>query len=188
VALHHYPNLALPSKGLWVWLGLFLTWGFLAYTIYFEPTQIKSEIPEFDNPNSGILLGGGQDSANSCYEQINGKALLVRQLGYKIAIGCFFYDGKEDILDAPYLQVGNLYDIKDGVIFVRATYQPYFIDYLKQMHSLGIMVALFNVPNGVQPNQFATLRQARSLGVKILQISQAASASVAVQTPSPPTN
>jgi hypothetical protein len=133
----------------------------------------REEIPEYDEPNAGLIIGWGQDSPLSCYMNVNGKPLLVRQSGYKLAIGCFAYDGKEDVLDATYVQVSNLYDIKDGVIGIRGSYQQYFIEYSKQLRSVGIMVALLNVPNGVQPNQFTTLRQARALGVKILQISLA---------------
>jgi hypothetical protein len=59
------------------------------------------------------------------------------------------------------------YDIKVGSIGIRAAYQPYFNDYRNQIHAVGIDVALLNVPVGVQPAQFTTLRQARAMGVKI---------------------
>ena len=127
----------------------------------------QNNISEFDNPNSAIVKGWAQDSPNSCSMDVNGDALLSRQSGYKLAIACFIYDGKVDILDAPYLQVSNLYDIKSGDIGIRAGYQPYFDQYRNQMHAIGIDIALLNVPNGIQSSQFTTLRQARAMGVKI---------------------
>lgn len=153
-----------------------LVWVPYVYTHYHPakgPQQI--DIPEFDGPTAELIGGWGQDTSASCYMSVNGKLLLSRQSEYKLAIACFAYDGKEDILDAPYLQVSNLYDIKDGTVVIRGSYQPYFIDYSKQIHSVGIEVALLNVPNGIQPSQFTTLRQARALGVKILSISIAKS-------------
>lgn len=144
---------------------MLLTWVGVAVGYYGRNSA--SDIPEFDGSNADLVLGWGQDTTGACDMNVNGKLLLNRQSGYKLAIGCFIYDGKEDILDAPYIQVSNLYDIKDGVIAMRSSYQPYFLEYYKQMHPTGTEIALFNVPNGVQPTQFTTLRQARSLGVKI---------------------
>jgi hypothetical protein len=135
--------------------------------------QAVPDIPEFDTPNSAIVTGWAQDTPSSCLMQVNGGALLSRQSGYKLAIACLIYDGKTDILDAPYLQVSNLYDIKLGSITMRAGYQPYFLEYESRMHAVGINIALLNIPNGIQPTQFTTLRQARSMGVKILILSTA---------------
>jgi hypothetical protein len=120
-----------------------------------------------------MIIGWGQDTPTSCYEDVNGHAFLSRRAAYKLAIGCFVYDGKQDVLDAPYLQVSNLYDIRDATVTIRSIYQEYFRGYMEQMHAIGIEVALLNVPEGVTPNQFMTLRQARAVGVKIVHITLA---------------
>jgi hypothetical protein len=138
----------------------------------------RGEIPEFDAQNSTIVTAWAQDSPNSCSMDVNGNALLSRQSGYKLAIACFIYDGRTDILDAPYLQVSNLYDIRMGTVSIHAGYQPYFAEYGNKMHAVGIDIALLNVPNGVQASQFTTLRQARALGVRIPALTIAKSAIV----------
>jgi hypothetical protein len=89
---------------------------------------------------------------------------------YKLAIGCFIFDGTTDILDAPEVQVSALYDIKDGDVTCRTNYSETFLKYYEQKQSKGIMVAVFAVPNGVQTSSFTTLRQARAFGVKIPDI------------------
>ena len=147
-------------------LLMVLTWT-AAWAAFYDRHYDQPDIPEFDGSNADLVLAWGQDTTGVCDMTVNGKRLLGRQSGFKLAIGCFIYDGKEDVLDAPYIQVSSLYDIRDGVIAMRSSYQPYFLEYYKQMHPTGTEIALFNVPNGVQPNQFTTLRQARSLGVKI---------------------
>ena len=189
VAILDYFNIK-PKRELWgiarplsrnwkLWLMLLLVIASIGMSVYawysssFLGQAQKPDLPEFDEPSAGLIVGYGHDSPESCYEVVNGKPLLARQSGYKLAIGCFAYDAKEDVLDAPYVQFSNLYDIKDIVVTMRCSYQKYFIDYSERMHSVGIMVALLNVPNGVQPNQFSTLRQARTSGVKIIQISMA---------------
>jgi hypothetical protein len=178
------PELRMPTKK-WV-LMIALSLIPLGVLIYARGTTSpvesnstpRGEIPEFDTPNSTIVTAWAQDSPNSCSMDVNGNALLSRQLGYRLAIACFIYDGRTDILDAPYLQVSNLYDIKMGTVSIHAGYQPYFMEYRNQMHAIGIDIALLNVPNGVQTGQFTTLHQARALGVKIPALTIAKSAIV----------
>src|SRR5205807_7570806 len=123
----------------------------------------QKEIPEFDAQYTGIINGYGLDMASSCFMSVNGSALLSRQWGYKAAIACFVYDGREDILDAPYLQLSNLYDVRSGEVVMRATFQEYFNKYRSAMGAIGINIALLNVPTGIQTSQFTTLRQARAV-------------------------
>ncbi len=172
VILHHYPHAALPSKGVWVWLALFVTWIFLGYTIRELPTT--EGMAEFDAQNDALVISYGEELGGGYTITVNSSLLLDRQTGYKLAVGCFIYDGKEDLIDAPYLQVSNLYDIANGRVTMRASYKQYFWDYAKQVNANGITIALLNVPNGVRTDQFSTLRQARALGVKIPAVQTAA--------------
>ena len=92
-----------------------------------------------------------------------------------MATACLLYDGKEDILDAPYLQVGGLYDIDKygGTKTLMAGWSPFFSNYFTEKGGTGVYVALLLVPNGAETYQFTTLRQARALGVRIPQLSAA---------------
>jgi hypothetical protein len=99
--------------------------------------------------------------------EVNGKSLMVREDQYKIAIACFVYDGSVDILDAPKIQVSSLYDINNNIPVAIVTWGEAYNQYRMKMSAKGTNIALLNVPNGVLPTQFTTLRQARALGVKI---------------------
>lgn len=137
--------------------------GAVVYSRYVPQT-----LSEFDAPHEGpMVVSYGMDSPSSCYMTVHAAMFASRRSGYKLAIGCFVYGGQQDILDAPYLQVSNLYDIKDEDETIRALYAGYFVNYRNQVKAFGISIALLNVPNGVQPSSFTTLRQARALGVLI---------------------
>jgi hypothetical protein len=152
------------------WLLMFgLSLGPIVAVIYARHVPQKSvqTLPEFDaNKDEPMQVAYGMD-ASSCYMTVHGPVFASRRSGYKLAIGCFIYNGQQDILDAPYLQVSNLYDIKDGDETIKAFFADYFLNYFHQVKAFGISIALLNVPNGVQPSQFSTLRQARALGVLI---------------------
>jgi hypothetical protein len=109
----------------------------------------------------------GIKDSNSCYLLVNGKMLQSRRDNYKMAIGCFLYNGVQDILDAPNVQVSDLYDIKDSYTPIRLIFSDGFNQYRREKGPYGIYIALLNVPNGVSISQFTTLRQARSLKVLI---------------------
>lgn len=139
------------------------TWAAFGYGIYARSHQ---ELSEFDAPQEAALSSYGVLN-NSCYMTVNGKALMSRHSGYKLAIGCFVYDGRQDILDAPNLQVSNLYDVKEGAIKMVSVWGDAFNRHATEIHAAAIWVALLNVPDGVAITQFTTLRAARALGVKI---------------------
>jgi hypothetical protein len=97
--------------------------------------ETKKEIPEYDTLDTSIVDAYGMDSPDSCFMSVNGNTLLSRQSGYRLAIACFIYDGREDLLDAPYLQTSGLYDIKCGEIDMRATFKQYLIHYRKDLNA-----------------------------------------------------
>ena len=105
---------------------------------------------------------------NSCFLLVNPKALLPYKKDYKVSIACFVYDGTMNVLDAPNLQVGNLYDINEAdSAYLKEVWGDSFNEYRKQHGTSATWIALLVVPNGVQTSQFTTLRQARSFGARI---------------------
>src|ERR1022692_1700055 len=157
-------------KRYWPTLITVLLFLLIGYDIYDRHQPNDLTLMEFDVPSDDrVSMGYGQDSGQSCFMDVNGSLLRSRRSGYKLAIACFVYTGQQDILDTPYVQIGNLFDIRDGPIHVTAGFADYFKTYLAQlsaqvnMHKIDIV--LLNVPNGVQTSQFTTLRQARALGV-----------------------
>jgi hypothetical protein len=134
----------------------------VAYRSYAEH---HPSIPEFET-RQDMVIGHGL-TGRSCFMTVNGKTLVSRSVNYKLALGCFIYDGSQDMLDAPNMQISNLYDITEGTTNMIVNWGDAYDKYLSDHHAVGITTALLNVPNGVQITQFTTLRQARSLGVKI---------------------
>jgi hypothetical protein len=159
---HHYPNKI--ARNQWWILLLVLTWFAIGYDYY--DRQRQPSIPEFDTYQRMVDRYGG-DTPNSCFMQVKGGVFLPLSKKYKLAVTCFVWDGTIPVLDAPHLQVGNLYDISDNEIYLKARWGDEFNQYRSEQHSVGIAVALLLVPNGVQTSQFNTLRQARLLGVRI---------------------
>lgn len=175
----YWPMAAMALMTVATWCAV----GFAYYQHVYNPAPIL----DFDQPQAGPALSSyGMDSPDSCMGTANGNSLVLaaHQANYRVAIACFAYDGKEDILDAPKLQVSRLYDIKPGLVIMRASYSTDFLQYEAAMHSIGIEVALFLVPDGVDISQISTLREARNLKVHILNISVALGGVVPNQNPS----
>lgn len=126
-----------------------------------------NDLPEWpDEPNKFILKFA--HSPGQCEIAVNGERFWKYRDGFRLASGCFAYDGIGDVLDTPQLQTSKMYDIRKSPIEMRLEWGPGFAGYLKQVHAVGINHALLLVPNGVDTGQFSTLRQARSMGVKIM--------------------
>jgi hypothetical protein len=98
----------------------------------------------------------------------NGNLLLSYRDSYHVAAVGFHYYGNGNIKDAPNLQKSGLYDIQDGPIIVRIKPDEHFIQAANRGER-NTSYALLLVPNNVQMDQFATLREAESVGVKIVQ-------------------
>jgi hypothetical protein len=179
----YWPIFAMAMLMLFTWAAVAVDYFYVRPAPGSNATQ--QDIPEFDAKTTAIVEGYGLDSPESCYAVVNGNALLTRQKDYKLAAACFIYDGREDLLDAPYVQFSNLYDIKDGQIRMRLQFPQYFVDYRNRMNAIGIDVSVLNVPNGVELTSFRTLRQARTAGVKILSHTQAIGGIVQQSKPSP---
>ncbi|MGA8212254.1 MAG: hypothetical protein WB799_01575 [Candidatus Sulfotelmatobacter sp.] len=145
---------------------LVLTWGAVGYDVYHH----TASIPEFDEPQADPLVSSWGLEGQICDMTINGSALLPLRSDYKIAIGCFVFAGTEDILDAPNVQVSQLYDIRGDQILVRVPFSEAYQKYRDAHGAMGSHIALLLIPNGIEPSQFQTLRQARQLKVRILAL------------------
>lgn len=128
----------------------------------------QDPIQEFDEPQNRIVTSWGRNG-QGCTMDVDQRVLQRFRLEYKLATACLIYDGTQDLLDDPYMQVGGLYDI-DEHLFVKklmAGFSQNFKEEYTQKRSHSVYVALLLVPKGIEPSQFATLRQARALGVRI---------------------
>jgi len=95
----------------------------------------------------------------------NGHGLLPFRKSWKIAAVCFHYNGTRDISDVEDLQKSALYDIRDGDILIVI---PADAKFRKEVEAgqAGTNYYLLLVPPSVKMEQFGTLRQAESLGVR----------------------
>jgi hypothetical protein len=88
---------------------------------------------------------------------------------YRVAAIAMHYDGTRDANDVEFLVKSNEYDIADGVISILIPISPRFrADYGPPLNWRGTGYALLLVPKEISMDKFSTLRQAQSLGVKIL--------------------
>jgi hypothetical protein len=133
---------------------------------YLINAQDIPEWPESRNPFIKSYSGG------------NGECLVVADGGrfrryagkYKLAAACFAYTGLGDILDTPQLQVSASSDIRADEIPLRTIWGPLFERHIQDLHAGGLTHVLLLLPNGVSSGQFATLREAKRLGVRIIGV------------------
>jgi hypothetical protein len=130
-------------------------------------SRIDTDLPEFDSPQTDLALGWNAGNGG-CSVIANGDKIWPYRNSYKVASGCLLYNGIGDILDAPNLQQGSLYDIRHGQITARAVWGASFPKYMEDNHATGNFCVLMLVPVGIETSQFSTLGQARKLGVKII--------------------
>jgi hypothetical protein len=95
-----------------------------------------------------------------------GRLLLSRKQDYRLAAVAFRYYGNGDMKDSPNLQKSGLYDIENRMVTIFIHPDRQFIQTMQ--NEARTFYYLLLVPNRVQIDQFATLRQAESLGVIII--------------------
>ena len=100
---------------------------------------------------------------------VNGSALrFSERKDYKLIGVCFHYWISGDLLDQPNVSKSGLYDIRDGHITITIQWNDQFVrELVKPM--LGTTYVLLEVPKGVTPDDFTTVRKAVDLGARILQ-------------------
>jgi hypothetical protein len=154
---HYSPGV--PKAPLWIAL-LLLTWAAIAYDYY--DRNSPAEIPEFDDP--GTLSQNWKHSYghtdNSCYGLIEGGAFWSQRKDYDVAIACLFDNKFIDIKDVP-LYVGNKQDIVRNSMSLNVMFNL--------PHGTYGALQLFTVliPKAITISNFHTLREARTVGVKI---------------------
>jgi hypothetical protein len=105
-----------------------------------------------------------------CKVVANGPRFWTYRDRYKLAGGCYIWDGLGSWLDAPQLQLSKAYDIEKTEIPTLVKWSPSFKKELlaKSPASLMINYVLLMVPLGIDVGSFSTLRQAKGMGVRIV--------------------
>ena len=116
----------------------------------------------------GTIVGRPLD-----YVQITADGHLLRSRiadydRYKIAGVCYHYEGLGDVQDVQDLQKSELHDIVEGDIIIGIKLDQKFMNTWLQERKSNTNYVLVLVPNGINMNQFSTMRQAMALGVKPL--------------------
>lgn len=124
------------------------------------------DLPDFPDPHPPIREYGVK--VGECRVGVNGERFLKYAAHYKVACGCYFYDGSGDILDAPQLQTSAAYEINNSRITMRILWEPGFKQYVLAKLPGKLNLVVFLMPIGVEPDQFSTLRQAKALGVRLI--------------------
>jgi hypothetical protein len=133
----------------------------------------RVKLPEFDSAAAvSLMMTYGTDKAPNeafCKVDANGDKLLPYRDDYNVAFACYTMDGTGPELDTSYIQFSQTYDIVEGQIGMRLHMRPGF--YADTFNGRGgfINYVLMLVPKEVQVSQFSTLRQARALGVKLIE-------------------
>lgn len=126
------------------------------------------DLPPFPDPHSYVARYSQSIEAQWCRVLINGDRFLKFAGHYRVAGACYAYDGVGDVLDVPKLQVGKTHDIINGQIEMVTRFGPGFMEYLQENGAIGLSHVVLLIPNGVDPGDFSTLRQAKAMGVKIV--------------------
>jgi hypothetical protein len=124
------------------------------------------DLPDFPDPHAPVYDYGVTPS--ECYVSVNGQRFSRYAGHYKLASGCYLYDGNGDILDAPQLQVSRTYDINNSQFRMRIPWGPGFKQYVLTKLPSHLNLVVFLMPVGIDPGQFSTLRQAKALGVRLI--------------------
>jgi hypothetical protein len=129
----------------------------------------QGDFPEWPQPRNSYVktyASGPED----CLVVADGDRFLKYAGKYRIAAGCFAYTGIGDILDVPQLQVSAASDIRPGEIPLRTVWAPSFREHIERLHAGGLNHVLMLLPTGIKPGQFATFREAKQLGVRLITV------------------
>jgi hypothetical protein len=152
----HWPMIGMAILVSLVWAG-----GWYGYYIIH-----RENILDFDSQRLPVVVGYGA-GPDGCAAGVEGKTWLAYRAQYRLAIGCFIWDQTSDLFDAPNVQISSLYDIADKEIAMRISYSGAYLHFLSEHRAHAMEIVVFLVPNEVSTSEFATLRQARALGVHI---------------------
>ncbi len=139
----------------------------LAASSWIPYVLLPDDLPEWPDPKPYVVqYGVGQ---NDCLVVVNGDRFLKYRAHYRLASACYIYDGIGDLLDVPQLQTSKAYDIRVGAMALRAVWGASFPKYLSEKGPiLSMNHVVLMLPIGVVPGEFSTLREAKAMGVKIV--------------------
>ena len=137
-------------------------------TVGFAVSYQRIDIPEWSPEDQVYRQYGQNPEPNNCTVTANGTRFWKYHEHYKLVAGCFVSDALTDMLDAVQLQLTNSYDIRQGDIDMRLVWGPGFKEHIEKTHAPGLNYVLMMVPIGFESGQVSTLRQAKSLGARIV--------------------
>jgi hypothetical protein len=142
------------SKSIAIMLGLaLLTWARWVYGLIFPPT------PEAISDYAYGTVQTGDEYI---------LAFLKQTKKDKKVIGlAFHYDGRQDVKDTAGLQKSKPYDYDQGRVMMIIDPDQTFRNQ-RAMRMRGTNYYVIEVPDGLAPEQFSTLRQAEKLGGKVI--------------------
>jgi hypothetical protein len=149
-------------------------------TSWYRLHQIYDRIPyaEYQSPlnTMGAMQswGGGQfnkigqpGQTGQSVIKVDGNAIVSYQSDFKVAGLVLHYSGKTDLKDVSELTKTGLYDIAPNEIIMIVDLNQTFLDEMAHGISGTNYIAIL-VPNDVRLDQFATIRQAEAMGVKVI--------------------
>jgi len=101
------------------------------------------------------------------FAKVDGDAIISYAEKYKVAVVVFHDPGTSDTRDVEISDKSNLFDIAGGDIRIELVLGNKFMSEVSKGYT-GTKYAALLVPNKVSMGQFSTLREAESVGIKII--------------------
>lgn len=98
---------------------------------------------------------------------VNGKCFSGGESKYAVTVVAFHSSGVNDVLDEPVTAKSGLHDIVDGDAFMSLAADQKFIDEVNA-GAHGTIYMLLLVPKTLAMSQFTSMRQAKALGIQIV--------------------
>jgi len=138
----------------------------LSVSVWIPYAVRPDDLPAWPQPKSYIF--GYATGPAGCEVTANGDEFFKYREKYRLAVGCYIWNGVGDVLDAPQLQVSPAHEITKGTMPLRLFWGASFPQYLFDQHANMLNEVILMLPAGVDPGQVTSFRQARSLGVRIV--------------------
>jgi hypothetical protein len=127
------------------------------------------EVDSIVNP-ARFVAAFGSVAPGTCTVDVEPNVIWSHRDRYRLAAGCFVYDGTVDIADAPHLQVTKAYDMTRSTLSMSLDWTDSFQQYLKGARRGEFTYVVFLLPKGVEPGNFSTIRQARAMGARVVLV------------------
>lgn len=131
--------------------------------------RISSDLPEVHEDAEIVRSwGGASEGRQFCALVANGTRFLKYKDKYKLAGGCYAFDGLGNWMDAPQLQMSQAYDIEKGNVRTLLKWSPSFVQYRAENPRQYLYYVLLMLPDSLSPGAFNTVRQARAMGARVV--------------------